>query len=306
MKLGCYMPMYGGWFRTEKLEEPDVSFNNVKEAALKAEDLGFDSIWVPDHLLNPLKGESSPTLEAWTTLTALAVLTKRVKLAHTTLCQGFRNPAVLAKKSATLSEISKGRFILSIGAGWYKREFEAYGAPWYDHDQRVDRTREQIEILKSLWTKKETNYNGQYFTIDKGVLEPKPNPVPEIWYGGESEASKSLLKDHCEGWLIYPSTPKDIKEKILFINKEANRKIQVVGSSQVNVGKTDEEAKNKLKTFAGGNINVINHVLNTGIVGSPDSVENKLNEFRETGLDHLLLQFSQTVADLEFFENFNF
>ncbi|MHA1984379.1 MAG: LLM class flavin-dependent oxidoreductase [Candidatus Hodarchaeales archaeon] len=296
------MPTYGGWFRTEKLEEPSVSFDNVKNAALKAETLGFDSIWVPDHLLNPLKGENAPTLEAWTTLTALAVLTKNVKLAHTTLCQGFRNPAVLAKKSATLSEISKGRFILSIGAGWYKREFEAYGAPWHEHDERVDRTREQIEIMKALWTDKETYYNGNYFTIDKGILEPKPNPIPEIWYGGESEASKSLLKDHCDGWLIYPSSSNDIKEKILFINKEANRKIQVVGSSQLIVAKTDEEAENKLKSFAGGNTNVINHVLNTGIVGSPDTVENKLIEFKETGLDHLLLQFSQTVADLEFFE----
>ncbi|MHA2339915.1 MAG: hypothetical protein ACXACX_21655 [Candidatus Hodarchaeales archaeon] len=106
--------------------------------------------------------------------------------------------------------------------------------------------------------------------------------------------------------MIYPSSSNDIKEKILFINKEANRKIQVVGSSQIIVGKTDEEAKIKLKNFAGGNSNIINHVLNTGIVGSPDTVERKLVEYKETGLDHLLLQFSQTLADLEFFENISF
>ena len=297
------MPVYGGWFRTDTMEEPNVSFNNVKKVGIKAEEIGFDSLWVPDHLLNPLKGETAPTLEAWTTLTALAVLTKRVNLAHTTICQGFRNPAVLAKKCATLSEISNGRFILSIGAGWYKREFEAYGTPWHEHDERVERTREQIEIIKSMWKKNITNYQGKYFTIDKGILEPKPIPVPEIWYGGESEASKQLLKDHCNGWLIYPSSIENIKKKILMLNSHSSQKIQVAGSAQIIIEKTDEEAKTKLKKFSGGNENIINHVLSTGIVGSPETVKERLENYKDTGLDHLLLQFSQTDVGLDFFES---
>jgi FMNH2-dependent dimethyl sulfone monooxygenase len=103
-------------------------------------------------MLNSIKGEREPSLEAWTTLTAIAAQTNRIELFHTTICQGFRYPAVLAKMAATLDDVSGGRFRFSIGSGWYQREFQAYGAPWYDHDTKIDIAREQVEIIKSLWT----------------------------------------------------------------------------------------------------------------------------------------------------------
>ena len=126
--------------------EEKVSYGYAEEVALKAEAIGIDSIWVPDHMLNPIKGEREPTLEAWTTLTAIGAVARRLELFHTTICQGFRYPAVLAKMCATMQDVVGGRFRLSIGAGWYKREFQAYEVPFHSHDDRIDRTREQIEI----------------------------------------------------------------------------------------------------------------------------------------------------------------
>ncbi|UCE14333.1 MAG: LLM class flavin-dependent oxidoreductase [Candidatus Heimdallarchaeota archaeon] len=302
MKLGCYMPVYGGWFREGVLEEPGCSFDYVKEAAIKAEEIGFDSIWVPDHLLNPLKGESAPSLEAWTTLTALAVLTKNVQIGHITLCQAFRLPAVLAKMSSTLAEISNGRFILGMGAGWYEREFEAYGAPWHDHDSRIARTREQIEIIKSLWTDKNTTYQGSYFKITNGILEPKPTPPPEIWYGGESEQSKSLISEYADCWLLYSTSPVEIPQKLASMKALLEgRKIQYALSAQVILGKTEEEAKNKLKKMSQGQSEVFNNVINAGFVGTPDMIKEQIQTIAKTGIDHLLLRFSQTVLDLDAF-----
>jgi len=91
-----------------------------------------------------------PSLEAWTLAAAIAEVTKRVIIAHTTLCEAFRYPAVLAKQAATLNEVSNGRFWLSIGAGWFKREYEAYGLPFYSHDEQVARARETVQIIKRL------------------------------------------------------------------------------------------------------------------------------------------------------------
>ena len=296
------MPVYGGWLRGKTKEEPEVTFEYVKTAALQAEELGFDSIWIPDHLLNPIKGERAPCLEAWTTLTALAAVTQRVKVAHTTICQGFRYPAVLAKMSATLVDVSKGRFILSMGAGWFKREFEAYETPWHDHDTRVARTREQIEIIKSFWTKETTNYNSTFFKIRDGVLEPKPNPPPEIWYGGESEASKKLVVDLADCWLMRGSSPEGLRQKIESIQPLLRgRKIQYALPALVFLGETDEEAKNKLKKFSAGDPKVLDSVLETGLVGTPEMIAERIQALEEAGTDHLLLQFSQTVEDLVYF-----
>jgi FMNH2-dependent dimethyl sulfone monooxygenase len=127
-RLGIYIPLYGGWIRGAPPEE-EVTYANAKKAALAAEEAGIHSLWVADHLLNPIKGQNQPSLEAWTTLTGLAAVTKRVELFHTTICQGFRYPAVLAKMCVTMQDLAKGRFSLSIGAGWFQREFEAYGLP---------------------------------------------------------------------------------------------------------------------------------------------------------------------------------
>jgi FMNH2-dependent dimethyl sulfone monooxygenase len=293
------MPTFGGWVGNVDVEEPEISFRNVKSSCLAAEKVGLDSIWVADHLLNPLKGEQEKCLEAWTTLSALGAITSRVKVAHTTLCQGFRYPAVLAKMATTLMEVTEGRFILSMGAGWYKREFDSYGIPWYEHDERVAQTEEQIKIIKSLWTEEETNFDGKYNKIINGRLYPKPKEVPEILYGGESEASKRLILKHADVWLMYDSSPKEVQTKITdFLPRMGDQKIEFAVSTHVVPGVTDEEAQQRVHHITRGNKRATERLLKTGIVGSSQTIQEKLLEYSETGLTHLLLKFSRTVEDL--------
>ncbi|MHA1993553.1 MAG: LLM class flavin-dependent oxidoreductase [Candidatus Hodarchaeales archaeon] len=304
MKIGCYMPTFGGWIGNVGIEEPEISYNNVKSSALLAERIGLDSIWVADHLLNPLKGEQEKCLEAWTTLTALGAVTNRVKIAHTTLCQGFRFPAVLAKMASTLMELSNERFILSIGAGWFKREFDSYGAPWYGHDERVAQTEEQIKIIKSLWTENETNFEGKYYTIEKGYLEPKPRQIPQIWYGGESEASKELILRNVDVWLMYDSSPKEVELKIKeFLPRVGEKKLEYAVSTHVISGKTDDEAHKRLHQLTRDNPSAEERILKSGIIGSPQTIQERIMEYEKTGLNHLLLKFSQTVKDLTYLED---
>jgi FMNH2-dependent dimethyl sulfone monooxygenase len=296
--------MFGGWLGSDTNEEPSLTFNYIRDTAVLAEELGFDSIWIADHLLNPIRGAHSACFEAWTTLSAIAPITSRITLSHSTLCQGFRNPALLAKMASTLQEICGGRFILTLGAGWYQQEFESYGFKWQEHDVRIARAKEQIEIIKSLWTNPLTNYQGSFYSIKDGILEPKPNPIPEIWYGGESAASKSIAAELAEGWLFYPTPLEEIESKILSFKKLlSGREIKYISSSHVIIGKTDDEANSKLRDISRGNQDLENGIEKSGLVGSAETIREKMDFIRRAGVDVLLLRFSRTKEDLDLFSD---
>ncbi|MBQ04937.1 hypothetical protein CL673_09600 [Candidatus Bathyarchaeota archaeon] len=303
--LGIYIPMYGGWLRGVDEGEKEATFKYAAKAAIKAENIGIKSIWVPDHLLNPLKGESANALEAWTTLTGLAALTSKVELFHTTICQGFRYPAVLAKMGATIDDLSGGRFRFSLGAGWYKREFQAYGIPWDDHDTRIARSREQIEIIKSLWTTPKTNYKGQFFEITDGIVEPKPiqKPYPPIWWGGESEDSRRLTADLADGWLINASTLKAAGEKTRDMNarldEKGRRPIQISIPGHIFIGKTDEEARSRVVKLTGNKTSLAKSILNRGFVGSPETIVDRIQKLSDLGIDYVIFQVSPALKALE-------
>jgi FMNH2-dependent dimethyl sulfone monooxygenase len=300
-KLGVYIPMYGGWIREVPIEE-EISYSNARETAITAEASGIHSLWVPDHFLNPIKQPTAPTLEAWTTLTALATITDKAELFHTTICQGFRYPAVLAKMCVTMQDVSKGRFRLSLGAGWFQREFEAYGVPWENHDARIDRSREQIEIITHLWKDPVVNYSGTYYTITDGILEPKATPSIPIWWGGESEKSRELTADHFDGWLMSGSSAAEIVDKIADMETRlANRgrpSIQYAAPGYLMIDTTDEHAKQRLKRMLPTNANARQHLLHTGYIGSPATVAEQILEKDHAGLDYIIFQCAPTVSTL--------
>jgi FMNH2-dependent dimethyl sulfone monooxygenase len=317
VKIGLYLPVYGGWFPSRKSAKAEVdgiyfdkedeklpTYDYVKQVALEAEKIGIDSLWIPDHMLNPIKGESAPALEAWTLAAAIAEVTEKVVIAHTTLCEAFRYPAVLAKQAATLAEISKGRFWLSLGACWFKREFEAYGLPFYEHDERVDRAREAIQIIKRLWIEDRVTFKGKFYSIESGVLEPKPNPKPPIWYAGVSEASRNLVAEEVDGWLMrgfsVEEARRNVEDMYKRLDKVGRDKIEFAIPGLTFIRDTDEEAKKYLESIAGSRRNVLDRTLDTGLVGSPETVAQKIEQLKEVGMDHVLLQLTPTLAEMSY------
>lgn len=297
--------MYNGWTRGIDEGENDPTFKYAAETVIRAEEIGIHSIWVPDHLLNPIKGEREKSLEAWTTLTALAVITKKVELFHTTLCQGFRYPAVLAKMCATLDDVSNGRFRFALGAGWFEREFQSYGALWHDHDSRIDRAREQIEIIKSLWTQPVTNYKGEFFEIVNGVLEPKPlqKPHPPIWWGGQSEKSRQLVADLADGWLMGSCTLQEAQQRIhdmaARLKKKGRGGIQYAIPGRIYIEKTDEEARRHVERLTGGNTNLFTDIMARDFVGSPQTIADRMQRLSEIGFDYIIFQPSPALKTLD-------
>jgi probable F420-dependent oxidoreductase len=146
------------------------SYQKTREIAQQAEEAGFDSLWLYDHML--YRGEDHPTIgiwECWTFLSALADATQRVELGTLVACNSFRNPALLVKMAITLDEVSQGRLILGVGAGWNKSEYDAFGWPF---DHRVSRFEEALQIIRPLLKEGRVDFSGKYYQACDCEIRP--------------------------------------------------------------------------------------------------------------------------------------
>jgi len=182
-----------------------ISPRTLMEHAIKAEGLGYFSIWVWDHILLGSKSVF-PVHDSLTTLTAVAATTKRVRLGTGILVLSVRNPVVLAKQVATIDNLSEGRVTLGVAAGWYEREFQACGYPF---DSRGRTLQTNMQVMKRLWT--ESNVNGTYgqYTFKNVNMEPKPvqKPYPPLWMGGYVDTVLGRVGKLADGWISYFYTP---------------------------------------------------------------------------------------------------
>jgi alkanesulfonate monooxygenase SsuD/methylene tetrahydromethanopterin reductase-like flavin-dependent oxidoreductase (luciferase family) len=162
-----------------------------------AEEVGFDSIWVGDHLL--YRGDGRPERgpwEAWSLLAGLAAVTSRVRLGPLVACTAFSPPAVLAKRAAAVQEISGGRLVLGLGAGWNEPDFRAFGVPF---DQRVSRFEESFEVIRRLVAGERVTFHGRFVDVEDSVLLPAV-PPPELMIGSNAPRMLSIALPHVGWW----------------------------------------------------------------------------------------------------------
>src|SRR5690348_13598032 len=166
MKIGVVMPIAGD---SETGKTP--RYAEIRDLAREAEAVGLDSIWGFDHLLFRFPDQPTAGIwEVWTILSALADATQRVELGTLVMCVPFRNPALLAKMADTLDEVSDGRFILGLGAGWHEPEFDAFGAPF---DHRASRLEEALKIIVPLLREGKVDFEGRFYQARDCVLLPR-------------------------------------------------------------------------------------------------------------------------------------
>ena len=171
------------------------------EAARTFEAMGFDSLWVCDHLYGP-QSPQLPILEAWSMISGLAAITTRVELGTLVTPAGMRNPAHLGKIIATADNIAGGRVIAGLGAGWMPREFTDFGVPFLSTGERLAQLEETIELLKRMWgDEEEVTYQGRFVQADNVVCQPKPPRQVPILIGGAGEkVTLKLVAQHADLW----------------------------------------------------------------------------------------------------------
>jgi probable F420-dependent oxidoreductase len=185
MKIGIQLPEV----------EREVRWPEYLAMAKAAEEVGFESVWLGDHLL--YGGPERAPWEAWTLLSALAAATRTVRLGPLVACAGFHPPAVLAKMASTIDEISGGRFVLGLGSGWNRREFDAFGIPY---DKRVSRFEEAFTIISGLLRGERVTLDGDFHTVDDVVLLPEPARRTPIMIGSNGKRMLSIALPHVQAW----------------------------------------------------------------------------------------------------------
>ncbi|WP_421844067.1 TIGR03619 family F420-dependent LLM class oxidoreductase [Mycobacterium sp.] len=289
------------------------AYSDMVTVSRTAEEYGFDSVWLCDHFLtvNPdeyvsymedagINAEidggndcaptsSLPLLEGWTTLTALARDTTRLRLGTSVLCNSYRHPSVLAKMAATLDVISEGRLDLGLGAGWFQREFEAYGIPFPPARDRVSALAESLEVIRAIWTQPNPTYTGQFYTLNGAVCDPPPvqRPHPPLWIGGEGDRVTRIAAKSAQGLNVRWWSPQQVGQRRSFLSRACESAGRAPDSLRLSVtlllAPTDsgeDEARVRAE-FAS--------IPESGmIVGSPDSCVERIRDYQNHGVDHFL------------------
>jgi probable F420-dependent oxidoreductase len=174
---------------------PTGDFPQALAAAEWADRSGFYSISLNDHFFSPLGTPQTPQLECFSALSALAAITKNVRLVPTVTAMSFRTPPMLAKISSTLDHLSNGRLIMGLGAGWQRSEYDAHGYPYPSNLERIDQLGDAIKLIKAMWTQEEPTYHGRYFSIEQAWNNPRPvqKPHPPIMIGGSGRKILELV-----------------------------------------------------------------------------------------------------------------
>lgn len=211
-KFGCQLP--------QDTSNPD----RVIRAAKDCERLGYDSVWAYDHL-SPYWLRSGRALECWTLLSAVATVTSKVKVGSLVTNVNLRNPALLAKMSSTVDRISGGRLIVGLGTGdrMSAPEMRAYGYLFAPMNERIDRLRDTIRILRAMWTGKTVSIQGNVSSITNALNLPKPKQAPPIWVGGKHHKILDIVAELADGWNYWGLSPRQLQERRRYLLKKCTQ-----------------------------------------------------------------------------------
>jgi probable F420-dependent oxidoreductase len=287
----------------------NVEFDKVVEVARLCERLGYDSLWCYDHMFPYDGGDTTrPFYECLTTLSALSMVTEKIRLGSLVLCNCFRNPALLAKMSSQIDVISKGRLEFGVGAGWFKDEFDAYGYDFADAETRLAQLEEGIRVIKKMWTETTPSFEGKYFKIRKAVNEPKPvqKPHPPIWIGGSLNRILSLVAKYANGWNLgfYKSNNPDgfasknqmLDDLCLKYGRDPSE-IRRSWQGLLILGKNDSDLSRKTKEYMHLSMGI------EPVLATLDSCEGELSKFTDAGVTDFFIRFGD-VPDSSTLEMF--
>jgi len=284
-----------------------LTYSSCKSIALESERLGFNAVWMSDHLMV----RKEPILECFTVLSTLSSITSKIRLGSLVFCNSYRYPSLLAKMAATLDVASEGRLEFGIGAGWNEGEYNAYGVPFPKASVRISQLREGIEVIKKMWTEEKATYQGKYFKIKDAFCEPKPvqKPHPPITIGGGGEKltlrvvakyadrynwgicpvetlrrKLKLLEEHCSAvHRDYDQIEKSLITRVII--SESKAEVGELAKKRFNVKRPAASFKEWFENFKASNI-----------VGTPSECLDKVKDYIDTGVTYFMPNFCDSPS----------
>lgn len=298
IKFGIVIPQ--GWRNDLSGNSSVAQFKYSRDIAIGAEKNGFDSAHAYDHFIPHYRyPKTGNFFECFTLLSALSTDIKRMKIGQIVTCNSYRNPALLAKMVATLDVITNGRAELGIGAGWFEEEYIAYGYQYSSDVTRIIQLEESIQIIKKLWTQKNTNFQGRHYSVKDAVSYPKPiqKPHPTIMVGGSGE--KYLLKvaaKYADRYNLYFGSPEEMKRKISILNgyNSQNRKIENSIVLPCLIVQEHEQLKKVIKKMGKQTMTVAKFKKSIAgglTVGTIDEVMEGISQYVNIGVNHFIFHF---------------
>jgi F420-dependent oxidoreductase-like protein len=262
-----------------------------------ADGLKFDTAWTFDHFFPIMSDPKGSQFEGWTALTALAMKTEHVRVGTLVTGITYRYPAVLAKIGASLDVITGGRLEMGVGAAWFQQEHEALGIPFPPVAERIKRTGEVCEILIRMWTEEAATFEGQYYQIHEAYCNPKPvqKPRPPILIGGGGEQlTLKMVARYADAWNSF-GPPDVIRHKLEVLRGHC----QAVGRDYDSIEKSvslppvlstePSRVEGMLADMAARRAMTIEDARAGMLWGTPDQAVEKLLEYREMGVTHVIL-----------------
>ncbi|MEY4391429.1 MAG: hypothetical protein RLZZ544_138 [Actinomycetota bacterium] len=286
--FGVFIPQ--GWkMELAGIDGAENKWNKAVEIAVKAEELGFDSIWVYDHFHNVPAPAHEAVFECWTTMAAISQRTSRIRLGQMVGCNSYRNPGLLAKITSTIDVISGGRLDWGIGAGWYENEYRGYGFDFKKPSDRIGMLKETVEIVKSMWSNAETTYDGKYYKLERANCDPKPlqKPLPPVWIGGGGEkVTLRVVAEHADVSNFGSSLDEFIRKREILkghcaaIGRDEDT-IRKTISSEVFIRETEKEILEAGSKSLWGDS--AESWRSKALVGTPEQVSEKIQRYLDAG-----------------------
>ena len=333
MRYGYWAPVFGGWLRNVRDEGSEASWDSMSRLVRRSEEIGYELTLIAELNLNDIKGQTAPSLDAWSTAAALAAVTRTIEL-MVAVRPNFHHPALLAKQAANIDNIAGGRLALNVVSSWWAEEARQYGLQFDQHDDRYARTSEWLKVVDGLWREPRFSFEGKFYRTDQAILEPKPvkQPRPVIYAGGESEAAKTMIAGQCDAFVMHGDTPEVIAEKIADMRGRRERtglpplKFGMAAYAIVRDSEAEAQAEVARITDIGDTLppgfanfdqwlsgtqlerelkvqeySVSNRGLRPRLIGTPEQIREKVEAFEAAGLDLLLLQMSPQAEEMERF-----
>jgi FMNH2-dependent dimethyl sulfone monooxygenase len=327
------MPVFGGWLRNIPDEGMEASWDYVKRLTQRSEQTGWDLTLIAELNLNDIKGVDQPALDAWSTAAALAAVTSSIEL-MVAVRPNFHQPALFAKEAANIDNISGGRLALNVVSSWWADEATQYGLQFDQHDDRYARSTEWLQVVDGLWTQDHFSFDGERYKLKNAIVEPKPvkKPRPTIYAGGESEAAKTMITTLCDAYVMHGDPVDAIKPKIDDMEERRQRagkgRMQYGMAAFAIVRDSEAEAKRELaritqmppkppkgfdnfdQWLSGTELerelklqeySVSNRGLRANLIGTPEQIRERIEEYEAAGLDLLLLQMSPQAEEMDRF-----